>query len=93
MYIHFYTCVYTHVHTYRYVYTCNTILNKYKRVNEEQVNETVAGEGVGSLTGFSDCFSDGRLYHTFDANTSSREDDKTKTDTKSCSRDSTRGKA
>ena len=32
-------------------------------MNEEQVNETVAGEGVGSLTGFSDCFSDGRLSY------------------------------
>lgn len=52
-------------------------------MNEEQVNETVAEEGVGSLTDFSDCFSDGRVYHTFDANTSSKEDDKTKTHTKS----------
>lgn len=65
------------------MYTCKTILSKYKRVNEEQVNETVAEEGVGSLTDFSDCFSDGRVYHTFDANTSSKEDDKTKTHTKS----------
>ena len=63
------------------MYTCKTILNKYKRVSEEQVNEMVAGEGVGSLTGFSDCFSEGRVYHTFDANTSSREDGKTKTHT------------
>lgn len=78
-----YLCIYIH----RYVYTCKTILNKYKRVSEEQVNEMVAGEGVGSLTGFSDCFSEGRVYHTFDANTSSRKDGKTKTHTKSCSRD------
>lgn len=70
--------MYVHViYIHRYVYTRKTILKKYKRVSEEQVNEMVAG-GVGSLTGFSDCFSEGRVYHTFDANTSSREDGKTK---------------
>lgn len=65
------------------MYTCKTILSKYKRVNEEQVNETVAEEAVGSRTGFPGCFSDGRVYHAFDANTSGKEDDKTKTHTKS----------
>lgn len=79
--------MYMRIYIHRYVYTRKTILKQIQRVSEEQVNEMVAGEGVGSLTGFSDCFSEGRVYHTFDANTSSREDGKTKTHTRSCSRE------
>lgn len=79
MYIHtfLYVRIYTCKHTHTCIYVFKTTISKRKRVNEEQVNEVVAGEDVGSVTGFfSGCFSDGRLYSTFDANIPSTQDDK-----------------
>lgn len=54
MYIH--TFLHVRIYTCKHIHTCihvfKTTLSKRKRVNEEQVNEVVAGEDVGSVTGF-----------------------------------------